>query len=60
MIHEVLQSDVEVARGLISSGHPAPEIVVALIVRGIEPAKSNMNCLLLLANRPSLPDCDPK
>lgn len=40
MIHEVLQSDVEVARRLISSGHPDPEIVVALTARGIEPAKA--------------------
>ena len=40
MIHEVLQSDVEVARRLISSGHPDPEIVVALTSRGIEPAKA--------------------
>lgn len=60
MIHEILQSDVEVARRLISSGHPDPEIVVALTARGIEPAKADMNCRLRLANRPSLPGCGPK
>ena len=40
MIHEILQSDVEVARGLIRSDHPDPEIVAALTSRGIEPAKA--------------------
>jgi hypothetical protein len=40
MIHEILESDVEVARELINSSRPDTEIVAALAARGIETAKA--------------------
>ena len=40
MIHEILESDVAVARELINSNHPDTEIVAVLASRGIEPAKT--------------------
>lgn len=38
MIHEILSSDVDFARGLIDSGHSDPEILASLASRGLDPA----------------------
>jgi hypothetical protein len=40
MIREVLPSDVEFARGMITSSHSDAEILTILASRGIEPAKA--------------------
>jgi hypothetical protein len=40
MIHEILQSDVELARGMVNSCHPDAEILAFLASRGVEPAKA--------------------
>jgi hypothetical protein len=40
MIHEILSSDVEFARGMIDSSHSDAEILASLTARGLEPAKA--------------------
>jgi len=40
MIHEILQSDVELARGMLDSSHTDAEILSYLASRGIEAAKA--------------------
>ena len=40
MIHEILSSDVEFAKGMLNSSHSDAEILVYLTSRGIEPAKA--------------------
>jgi hypothetical protein len=40
MIREILSSDVEFARGMITSSHSDAEILAYLTSRGIEPAKA--------------------
>ena len=40
MIHEILISDVELARGMIESGHSDPEILACLTSRSLDPAKA--------------------
>jgi hypothetical protein len=40
MIHEILSSDVEFAKGMLSSSHSDVEILAYLTSRGIEPAKA--------------------
>jgi hypothetical protein len=40
MIHEILSSDVDFARGMMESGHPDAEILGYLASRGLEPAKA--------------------
>ena len=40
MIHEILSSDVEFAKGMLASSHSDAEILGYLASRGIEPAKA--------------------
>ena len=40
MIHEILPSDVELARGMLDASHSDAEILANLASRGIEPAKA--------------------
>ena len=40
MIHEILTSDVEIARGMLSSNHSDTETLAYLTSRGIEPVKA--------------------
>ena len=40
MIHEIVSSDVDFARGMMDSGHPDAEILAYLASRGLEPAKA--------------------
>ena len=40
MIHEILSSDIDFARGMMDSGHPDTEILGYLASRGLEPAKA--------------------
>ena len=40
MIHEILSSDVDFAKGLIDSGHSDPEILASLASRGLDPAQA--------------------
>jgi hypothetical protein len=40
MIHEIVSSDVDFARGLMDSGHSDTEILANLASRGVEPAKA--------------------
>ena len=40
MIHEILPSDVELARGMLDSSHSDAEILAYLASRGIEPSKA--------------------
>jgi hypothetical protein len=40
MIHEIVSSDVEFARGMMDSGHPDTELLAYLATRGLDPAKA--------------------
>ena len=40
MIHEIVSSDVDFARGMMGSGHPDAEILAYLASRGLDPAKA--------------------
>jgi hypothetical protein len=40
MIHEILSSDVEFAKGMLNSSHSDAEILAYLTLRGLEPAKA--------------------
>jgi hypothetical protein len=40
MVHDILPSDVELARGMLDSGHSDAEAVAFLASRGVEPAKA--------------------
>ncbi len=40
MIHEILPSDIEHARGMLEAGHSDTEICVNLTSRGVQPAKA--------------------
>jgi hypothetical protein len=40
MIHELVSSDVDFARGMMDSGHPDAEILGYLASRGLDPAKA--------------------
>lgn len=41
MIHDLLSSDVDFARGMIDSSHPDAEILAYLASRGVEPSKAS-------------------
>jgi hypothetical protein len=40
MIREIVSSDVDLARGMMDSGHSDPEILAYLASRGLEPARA--------------------
>jgi len=56
MTHDVLQTDIDLARRLIDSGLPATEIVAALVYRGIDSNRANQLVLDIQSGKLVEPD----